>query len=147
MRNLYTIGFAEKSLRTFVNHLRENQVTKVVDTRLNNISQLAGYAKKEDLTYILELVNIKYAHELDLAPTKEILEAIKKKQISWGEFEKIYIDLIAERKIERKIDVFLEKEEAVCFLCSEHKPHQCHRRLIAEYLREFNKDIQIHHLY
>ncbi|WP_090824766.1 DUF488 family protein [Paenibacillus sp. yr247] len=144
---MYTIGFAQKSLKTFVHHLLDNQVTKIVDTRLNNVSQLAGYAKKEDLQYVLELVNIKYAHEIELAPTKDMLEAIKKKQISWDEFEKIFIDLIAKRKIEEKIDDLLGEEETVCFLCSEHKPHQCHRRLIVEYLREYKKDILINHLY
>ncbi|SEN53270.1 DUF488 family protein [Paenibacillus sp. OV219] len=143
---LYTIGFAQKSLRTFVTHLHEHQVTKVVDTRLNNVSQLAGYAKKDDLSYVLELVNIGYTHDLDLAPPKELLEAIKQKQVSWEEFEKLFIDLISKRQIEKKIEELFGKGETVCLLCSEHKPHQCHRRLLAEYLREYKKDLQIHHL-
>ncbi|WP_116191712.1 DUF488 family protein [Paenibacillus taihuensis] len=144
---LYTIGFAQKSLREFVSHLQGNQVTKVVDTRLNNVSQLAGYAKKDDLSYVLELVHIDYTHDLDLAPTKELLEAIKQKQVSWSEFEKLFIDLIAKRQIEKKVGELFGEGEIVCFMCSEHKPHQCHRRLLAEYVAEYKKDLQIHRLY
>jgi uncharacterized protein (DUF488 family) len=144
-KDICTIGFSKKSLRTFIDLLRKGNVTRVVDIRLNNTSQLAGFAKKDDLKYVLELVGVDYIHDTDLAPTQDILKAYKKKEIAWSDYEKLYLDLIIKRKIERKIvDIF--GEQTPCFLCSEDKPHHCHRRLLAEYLKEFDKNIYIKHL-
>ncbi|WP_289137825.1 DUF488 domain-containing protein [uncultured Brevibacillus sp.] len=82
-----TIGFSKKSLRTFASTLQHHKVERVIDTRLQNTSQLAGFAKKDDLEYVLELLNIEYIHDLSLAPTEPLLKAIKQKELSWGEFE------------------------------------------------------------
>lgn len=117
----------------------------LIDTRLNNTSQLAGFAKKEDLDYISQLVGIKYNHFLNLAPEAEMLEDFKKKRIPWDEYEKRYLDLLYKRKIENDLDSFLQDGKP-CFLCSEDKPHHCHRRLLVEYLQQYNGDIQIIHL-
>jgi uncharacterized protein (DUF488 family) len=62
IQNICTIGFSKKSLRKFIDLLEQGNVTRIVDTRLNNTSQLAGYAKKEDLKYVLELVGISPSH-------------------------------------------------------------------------------------
>lgn len=142
---LTTIGFSKKSLRTFATALQEHKVDLVIDTRLQNTSQLAGFAKKEDLSYILELLNIEYIHELSLAPTEELLKAIKSKEIPWGEFEKTFTDLLQERKVETKMNEWLG-DRVPCFLCSEEQPHHCHRKLVVEYLREFDPRIEIVHL-
>ncbi|QRG67200.1 DUF488 family protein [Brevibacillus choshinensis] len=140
-----TIGFSKKSLRSFATALQQHNVDRVIDTRLQNTSQLAGFAKKEDLSYVLELLNIDYLHELSLAPTEELLKAIKQKEIPWAEFEKIFVDLLAERKVEAKLDDWLG-DKVPCFLCSEEKPHHCHRKLVVEYLKEFDNRIEIVHL-
>lgn len=144
-QKICTIGFAKKSLEQFVNLLKSKDVTRIVDTRLNNVSQLSGYAKKNDLAYVMRLVNVSYHHDISLAPTNEILNAIKKKQMNWDEFEKQYIGLLEKRKIENRIDEILA-DEVTCFLCSEDKPHHCHRRLLAEYLQHHRKEINITHL-
>ncbi|MFI2858627.1 DUF488 family protein [Paenibacillus sp. JSM ZJ436] len=144
-QEICTIGFAKKSLEQFVDLMKEAGVTRLIDTRLNNTSQLSGYAKKNDLSYVMRLVGIKYKHDVMLAPTEDILSAYKKKLMSWDEYEKQYIGLLEKRKVENRIDDILE-EEATCFLCSEDKPHHCHRRLLAEYLQNYKKEIKITHL-
>ena len=143
---IYTIGFSKKSLRKFIQLLQEAGVTKLIDTRLNNTSQLAGFAKKNDLKYILELVGIDYAHESILAPTAEMLKNYKNKKITWENYEKTYLKLIEERDILNQIFNHMSGE-TICFLCSENHPDHCHRRLLAEFVqRNSSKDIKIKHL-
>ena len=143
--NLYTIGFTKKSAKVFFSKLRDAGVTKLVDIRLNNVSQLAGFAKRDDLIFFLkELCDCGYIHIPDFAPTKEILDAYKKKQIDWNEYVRRFSKLIKERKIEKKITS--EELNNACFLCSEPTPEQCHRRLVAEYLKEKLGGIEIKHL-
>lgn len=143
--NTFTIGFAKKSLPRFVELLKQAKVTRLVDTRLHNTSQLSGYAKKGDLEYVMELVGISYNHDLSLAPTDDILKAFKKKEISWTEYERRYIDLLEKRRVEKSIDEIFAGE-ITCFLCSEDKPHHCHRRLLADYLKQYKSDISVYHL-
>ncbi|WP_442599823.1 DUF488 domain-containing protein [Neobacillus sp. D3-1R] len=144
--DLCTIGFSSKNLRRFVELLEENNVQKLVDIRLHNTSQLAGYSKKDDLEYVMELRGIEYIHEPLLAPTEEIFKAYKKKEINWEEFKEQYIDLLKERKIEEKIDDLMGSK-TVCLLCSEHKPHTCHRSFLAEYINEhLHSDLRVVHL-
>jgi uncharacterized protein (DUF488 family) len=77
--NLFTIGFTQKSAQKFFETLRDAGVKRVIDTRLNNVSQLAGFAKKADLEYFLKFIGgIEYVHILDLAPTQDILDEYKK---------------------------------------------------------------------
>lgn len=143
--NVCTIGFSKKSLQQFVELLKGSGVTHLIDTRLNNTSQLSGYAKKNDLGYIMNLVGIKYSHDLSLAPTGDILSDYKDKRMTWKEYEKRYIDLLIEREIESRIEDILA-DDVVCFMCSEDKPHFCHRRLLVEYLSRYRKGIKVIHL-
>lgn len=142
---LYTIGFTKKNAKTFFSKLRNAGVTRLIDIRLNNVSQLAGFAKRDDLVFFLkELCNCEYMHLPDFAPTKEILDAYKQKQIDWNEYVRRFSKLIRDRKIEKKIAA--EELNNACLLCSEPTPEQCHRRLVSEYLRDQLVDIEIKHL-
>lgn len=142
---LYTIGFTKKNAQTFFSKLQKAGVTKLIDIRLNNVSQLAGFAKRDDLIYFLrELCNCDYLHIPIFAPTKEILDAYKKKQIEWNEYVRCFSKLIKERRIENNISS--EELHNSCLLCSEPTPEQCHRRLVAEYFKENFGDIEIKHL-
>lgn len=142
---LYTIGFTKKSAEVFFSEIRDAGVKTVIDVRLNNISQLAGFAKRDDLVFFLrELCDCKYAHIQEFAPTKEILDAYKKKEIDWHEYAQRFMLLIEERKIETKISI--EQLDKACLLCSEPRPEHCHRRLVSEYLTEKFKNIDIKHL-
>ncbi|MGL5795049.1 MAG: DUF488 family protein [Waterburya sp.] len=143
--NLFTIGFTQKTAQEFFELLTKAGVKRIIDTRLNNVSQLAGFAKREDLKYFLkQIADIEYIHLLDLAPTKDILEPYKKKQSDWQTYEKSFLDLIQQRQIETKI--VPEILNGGCLLCSEAKPHNCHRRLVAEYLNNKLGNINICHL-
>ena len=144
-KKLFTIGFTKKNAQTFFSKLRNIGVIKLIDIRLNNVSQLAGFAKRDDLIFFLnKLCNCDYRHMPNLAPTKEILDAYKKKQIGWDEYVKRFSKLMKERKIENKITS--EELNNACLLCSEPTPEHCHRRLVAEYLRDKFGDIEIRHL-
>jgi uncharacterized protein (DUF488 family) len=143
--NLFTIGFTQKSAQKFFETLRDAGVKRVIDTRLNNVSQLAGFAKKADLEYFLKSIGgIEYVHVLDLAPTQDILDEYKKNKGDWAVYEQKFLQLIASRQIEKKVSP--SQIDGACLLCSEAKPHNCHRRLVAEYLNKKWGSIQICHL-
>jgi uncharacterized protein (DUF488 family) len=143
---IYTIGFTKTSAEQFFGALREAGIKRLMDIRLNNSSQLAGFTKQDDLAFFLrELCGAEYIHQLVLAPTKEILDGYKKKKITWEEYERRFNSLLAERKVEGNIDRELFRVPTV-LLCSEPKPDKCHRRLVAEYLKKKWTDIKITHL-
>lgn len=135
--NVYSIGFTQKKAESFFKLIKTSNISKLVDVRLNNVSQLAGFAKKDDLKFFLkELCNVEYLHIPDLAPTKEMLNAYKKGDNSWSVYEEQFLNLMAKRNIEKHVDSELLDES--CLLCSEHLPHFCHRRLVIEYLNDCN---------
>jgi len=125
--------------------LQKAGVKRVIDTRLNNVSQLAGFSKKADLEYFLKVIGgIDYVHVLDLAPTQDILDEYKKKKVDWTIYEQKFRQLISSRRIETKVSPDVINN--ACLLCSEAKPHNCHRRLVAEYLKEKWGNVNICHL-
>lgn len=145
MIKLYTIGFTEKSAEKFFDLLRNNRVKKIVDTRINNVSQLSGFAKGSDLKFFAnEIGHMDYEHNIDFAPTKELLSRYRDKNMTWAQYEIEYLNLLDMRKIVHKINIDTLHEN--CLLCSEHTPEKCHRRLLAEYLQKVRNDIQIIHL-
>ena len=143
--NLYTVGFTKKNAETFFTLLTKNGVRKLIDVRLNNVSQLAGFTKQDDLKYFLkELCGIEYYHYEYLAPTENILKRYKNKEISWKQYELEFNSLIEKRKIEEKISLDLLTD--ACLLCSEATAENCHRRLVAEYFKKLYEQINIVHL-
>jgi uncharacterized protein (DUF488 family) len=145
MPTLYTIGFTGKSARQFFKLLQEADVATLTDTRINNTSQLSGFAKGNDLAFFAKAIgNMRYEHVLEFAPTKELLARYRAQKISWQEYETEYLNLLDLRKITSKVDV--ESLHRHCLLCSEHGPEQCHRRLLAEYFQQKHRDVEIVHL-
>jgi uncharacterized protein (DUF488 family) len=143
--DLFTIGFTQKTAQKFFDTLVKSGVKRVIDTRLNNVSQLAGFTKKTDLEYFLKKIgNIEYIHILELAPTKDILDEYKKNKGDWSVYEQKFLHLMTEREIEKKVRP--ELLDGGCLLCSEAKPHYCHRRLVAEYLSTNWGNVKICHL-
>ena len=142
---LYTIGFTKKPASTFFEMLRWSGATRVVDVRLNNVSQLAGFAKKDDLEYFLgKVCGMEYAHLPELAPTKEMLDGYRKEHRDWQVYESQFLSLMGERGVS---EMAMKSTIAnSCLLCSEDKPHHCHRRLVAEYLQRHWGDVEIVHL-
>lgn len=141
---IFTIGFTRKSAQDFFSALARAGVSSLIDVRLHNLSQLAGFAKRDDLSYFARAIcGIEYRHMTALAPTAELLEAYRKRRIGWEEYERRFLDLMAARRIET-----LERTafEGACLLCSEDRPHRCHRRLVAEYLKERWGEVEILHL-
>lgn len=143
---LMTIGFTQTTAENFFNRLISADVKRVIDVRLNNSSQLAAFAKAKDLKFFLkEIGQMDYIHEPLLAPTQDILTAFKKMKGDWSEYEKKFLDLMYQRKIETRLDPSFFDHG--CLLCSEAKPHYCHRRLVAEYLNEnWQEKIFVKHL-
>ena len=145
MTKLFTIGFTKKTARQFFELLKKNNVKKIIDIRINNSSQLAGFAKGADLEYFAnEICGIKYKHIADFAPTKELLSDYQNKKIDWIEYKKIYKNLIEKRNVTAKYNI--EEFDNACFLCSEPTAEQCHRKLLVEYFKEKNPQIQIIHI-
>ena len=142
---VFTIGFTKKSARKFFETLRCSGARRVVDVRLNNMSQLAGFAKRDDLEFFLkELCGLDYVHLTDLAPTQEMLDEYKKRKEDWATYERRFLDLMEQRHVEDRIAKEIIADG--CLLCSEDKPHHCHRRLVVEYLSRHWGEIAISHL-
>jgi uncharacterized protein (DUF488 family) len=142
---LFTLGFTRKDARSFFTLLRDSDVARVIDIRLRARSQLSGFARADDLEFLLEeLCRIPYAAEPLLAPTPELLAAFRKGSLSWAAYERRYLELIAGRRVERRLDRAVL--DGACLLCSEHEPRFCHRRLAAEYLARTWGGVEIVHL-
>ena len=148
MITLYTIGFTKKTAEKFFSLLKNAGVKRIIDIRLNNASQLAGFAKGADLKYFVKaILGAEYVHITDLAPTKELLKSYQDKETTWNGYVRVFSEILKSRRINEKYNV--DDFDNCCFLCTEDTPEQCHRRLVAEYFKEQNpdKDIRIVHLY
>ena len=131
-----TIGFTKKTAAEFFGILKDAGIRRLIDVRLNNVSQLAGFSKRDDLAYFLhEICGIEYLHEPLLAPTQEMLDAFKKAKGSWQDYERAFLDLMAARRVEEHLDRNLFAVPSV-LLCSEPTAEHCHRRLVVEYLQD-----------
>ena len=146
MITLYTIGFTKKSAQQFFELLRKNHIRHLVDVRISNSSQLAGFAKGKDLEYFVkEICGIPYTHVTDFAPTKELLDKWHREEVTWKDYTQIYNGLLRERNIARKYKA--EQYDGACFLCSEETPDFCHRRLLVEFLKDnTTESVRVVHL-
>ena len=143
---IYSIGFTQSTAQHFFGRLNSASIQRLLDVRLNNVSQLAGFAKRDDLAYFLrELCGADYTHEPRLAPSQEMLDSYKKDRGSWADYEREFLALIASRKIEDTLDR-AQFEQPTALLCSEHTADHCHRRLVLEYLSDKWGDLTITHL-
>ena len=144
LNRIFTIGYAGKNARQFFSILKRAGIRKVIDVRLYNTSQLAGFTKKQDIEYFLQaIVGAEYIHMPIMAPTKKLLGDYKKGLISWQQYETQFKSIIAQRQIEKHI--MLQDMNMTCFLCSEATADNCHRRLVAEYLAGLWPNISITH--
>jgi len=142
---LYTIGFTATTAENFFERLKNNSVKKIIDARLNTKSQLSGFAKNVDLSFFLKkIIKADYLHVPEYAPTQEILNNYRNKNIDWKEYENLYINLIKKRKVEQLLNA--NELDKSCLLCSESEATFCHRRLLAEYLKKKIKLLSIKHL-
>jgi uncharacterized protein (DUF488 family) len=142
---IFTIGFAATRAASFFSLLRAAGATRIIDVRLNNRSQLAGFTKRDDLPFFLrELCDMDYIQMPHLAPTQDLLDAFKKRKGSWPTYESAFKELMRSRLIEERTS--RELAHLACLLCSEKQPDHCHRRLVAEYLQEKWPDVHIRHL-
>jgi len=142
---LFTIGFTKKTAEAFFSTLKQAQVKCVIDIRLNNSSQLSGFAKQKDLEYFLrEIGAIGYIHLPQLCPTAEMLKGYKKHKIDWQEYERQFLSLLEQRRVAETLR--MELLDHGCLLCSEEKPDHCHRRLVGQYLSRIVNDLKVEHL-
>ena len=142
---IFTLGYVGKNAGEFFTILKQAGIGKVIDVRLYNTSQLAGFTKRQDIKYFLQaIVGAEYIHLPIMAPTKQLLNDYKKGLINWQQYEKQFKSIIAQRQIEKHL--IPQNMDMSCFLCSEAKADNCHRRLVAEYLAEHWQNVSIHHL-
>jgi uncharacterized protein (DUF488 family) len=142
---IFTIGFTKKTAAEFFAKLQEAGVKRVVDIRLNNVSQLAGFSKRDDLRYFLKAIaDIDYVHVSELAPTQDILDVFKKQKGGWAAYEAEFVKLLESRRAQDVLP--REAMDHACLLCSEDEPDHCHRRLVAEYLQEHWGNVVVRHL-
>jgi len=144
--DLATIGFTKTTAANFFDRLKNAGVTKLIDVRLHNTSQLSGFAKADDLAYFLKKIcGAQYVHQPLLAPTDDILKAFKRDKGDWGIYERSFMRLMEQRQIENRFKP--EMFQGGCLLCSEDKPHRCHRQLVCTYLNAKWGDIlKVRHL-
>lgn len=143
---IYTIGFTQKSAERFFSLLKQHEIKRLIDVRLNNVGQLAGFTKQVDLTYFLDaLCGVDYVHEPSLAPTKELLSGYRRGSYSWSDYEREFERILVERRVQDSLDRTLF-DERIVLLCSEPAAEQCHRRLVAEYLQRHWPAVSIVHL-
>ncbi|MBA1144207.1 DUF488 domain-containing protein [Mesorhizobium sp. CCANP35] len=144
--NVATIGFTKSTASRFFDRLKSAGVKKVIDVRLHNTSQLSGFAKSDDLSYFLnKICQISYIHQPILAPTDDILKEFKRDKGDWKIYEISFINLMRQRKIEQRLTPEMFQDS--CLLCSEDKPHHCHRRLVCEYLNsKWDGALKVRHL-
>ncbi len=143
---IYTIGSSGKDAETFFELLRRYGIQRLIDVRLKNTSQLAGFTKRKDLAYFLrQILNAEYIHDPMLAPTNNLLRDYEKGKIAWEDYAKHFRQLLDQRRPQDnyKPDFF---STPTVLLCSEPKPDHCHRRLVAEYLVETWSQGEVHHL-
>lgn len=147
MNRIFTIGFTKKTAEEFFTLLEKNLIEKVIDVRLNNTSQLAGFSKFPDIKFFLERVsNINYRHDKNFAPNETVLNGYKKKIIEWADYEKNFDNLMREKNIAAYILKNYSHADNLCLLCAESTPKNCHRRLVAEKFAEVFAGIEIIHL-
>ncbi|HKP91207.1 MAG TPA: DUF488 domain-containing protein [Thermoleophilaceae bacterium] len=141
-----TIGFTQTTAEHFFSRLADARVERLLDVRLNNSSQLAGFAKAKDLPYFLrELVGATYEHQPLLAPTPELLESYKKQKGDWAAYEQSFQALMRRRRVQEVLSPE-DFERRTSLLCSEATAEHCHRRLVCEFLAEHWPDVAIRHL-
>lgn len=142
---VFTIGFNQKPAKEFFTKLSDTGVKRVIDVRLHNSSQLAGFTKKDDLKFFLkELCAIDYLHLPDLAPTQAIYDAYKKSGGTWQTYQSAFLELMSERQIEKIVTH--ETLSGGCLLCSESSPYHCHRKLVLEYLVPYLGAMDVTHI-
>ena len=141
-----TIGFTKTSAANFFERLKKANVKKLVDVRLHNTSQLAGFAKADDLAFFLKAIcDIQYVHQPLLAPTDDMLKTFQKDKGDWNVYQGRFLALMKERRIEERFQP--GAFEGICLLCSEATPHHCHRRLVCDYLNEqWDGKLSVQHL-
>lgn len=143
---IYSIGFTQSTAERFFGRLSAAGIMHLLDVRLNNVSQLAGFAKRDDLAFFLgKLCGAAYTHEPLLAPSQEMLDTYKKQKGTWADYERDFLALMARRHIETELDRTIF-EQPTALLCSEPIADHCHCRLVLEYLQEKWGDINIVHL-
>ncbi len=146
MPTIYTIGHTQKNLERFIRTLQEVGVDAIIDVRLRNTSQLAGFAKRDDLAFLLrEGFGIEYEHHPELAPTPDILDAYKQDG-DWSAYERGFLPLLVERDASTLGRELLARYDHPCLLCAEAGPERCHRRLVAEWWAKHLPDVEVTHL-
>ena len=142
---VYTAGFTKWLAKDFFSQLKDLKIHKLIDIRLRPNSQLSGFTREVNFSFFLEnLSNVKYEHQLSLAPTKELLNKRRNEGLSWQDFEFEYLNLLTKGVLEYCLNEI--SNQNILFLCSETEPQFCHRRILTDKLCRLNSDLEVIHL-
>jgi hypothetical protein len=142
---IFTIGFTKKTAEQFFSLLDRPDLKSVVDIRLNNNLQLAGFTKTSDLRFFLrQIIDKDYTYIPELAPTNDMLKTYRESNTNWSDYERDFLALLKERRVEATVPMSIL--DGGCLLCSEATPEQCHRNLVANYLAGHWPNVEICHL-
>ena len=142
---IFTIGYTKKSAREFFGLIKANEIDVLVDVRLYNNTQLAGFSKSRDLEFFLAaLCGCGYVWAKQFAPSPALFNDYKSGQIDWAACEAVYRDFL---NAHTGLDFFrLYRNKRICLLCAEETPECCHRRLLAEKIADEYDGTEITHL-
>lgn len=135
---IYTIGSNRKSAETFFELLRRNDVRFLLDIRLRNSSQLAGFAKGNDLEYFTgRILGIGYRHDVRFAPDEGLFEVRKSKGLNMEQFALKFWETLEERDMKQVLlDEYAGVMDGICLMCSEEDHRECHRSVVAGYISD-----------
>jgi uncharacterized protein (DUF488 family) len=142
---LFTIGYEGKDLSTVLHCLKAAGVECVLDVRENPFSRKPGFSKGP-LSKAMETAGIRYVHLKELGTPRALREKVKLDG-DYGQFFSEMRQYLAmqEEAIERACRHV--RCMICCLICYEESVDTCHRKVVAEMIRErFGDGLDVVHL-
>jgi len=144
-RLLMTIGYQGLKPEDFLEKLKENNVSLLVDVRQNPISRKPGFSKTR-LETLLQENDIDYVHLQRLGTPRELRQDLKDNQDFEAFLEKYQAYLGTQEESLQKLKDLIE-ELNCCLMCFEKDYQECHRQAISSTIEEmFNDNIEVRHI-
>ena len=134
MSDLFTIGYESTELQLFIDCLKENCITVLIDVRDLPISRKRGFSKKS-LSEALAQAGINYEHWRQLGAPREIRHELRQTK-NWDKYARAYSQVLDVQK-SALVDLAVRtNSDRLCLMCFERDYKECHRSLVAERLEQ-----------